>query len=308
MRISSSVARQYQNAVPQAQIQQAFDKLKDSVEGLVRMAPRFSGQPMEAGVFSQVNGRPLEGSLREIARKLFGERDFEEELDAYVQLIKDSAGYQRMLDEAVDTLTEAACELPIMAVSGLFTGLGTLIDEIAPVEPGRLQKLLQKTGKLMVSAQNLKGAFAEVDEAYLEQLRFRIETEFLRTACDHAYNQIKKECADARRNIMQLYSALGRFCFVRPGSFVQGDQTMLTWKQLSCLEERNIYSKDVNWDEESLNDLQSVMKSTVSPYLWICSETLANRGKMAAITDELTTYPAPVMDDKLVWAIWVENH
>lgn len=308
MRIFSSVTRQYQNTVSQTQIQQVFDKLKDKVEGLVYMAPRFSGQPIEASTFSQVNGRQLDSSLWEIARKLFSGQDFEEELDAYVQLIKDSPAYQRMLTEAADILTEAACELPIMAVSGLFTGLGTMIDEVAPVETAKIQKLFQKSGKLTISAQGLKEAFAEVDEAYLEQLRFRIETEYLRTACDNAYNLIKKECTDARRNIMQLYSALGRFCFVRSESFAQGDQTMLTWKQLSCLEERNIYSKDVNWNTDSLNDLQSVMKSKVSPYLWICSESLANRGKMAAITDELTTYPVPVMDDKLVWAIWVENH
>lgn len=307
-RISSSVARQYQSTVPQELVQQVFDKLKGSVDGLVRMAPRFSGQPMEYGVYSQANGRTMTGSLEEIARKLFGERDFEAELNAYVQLIRDSSGYQKVLADAVDALTEAACELPIMAVSGFFTALGTLIDEIVPVEPATIQKLLQKTGKLTVNAQNLKNAFAEVDEGYLKKLGFQVETEFLRTACDNAYDRIKKECADARQNIMQLYGALGRFCFVRPDSFAQEDQTMLTWKQLSCLEERHIYSKNVNWDEKSLHDLQSVMNSTFSPYLWICSQPLANRGKNAAITAAAITYPAPVMDDKLVWAIWVENH
>lgn len=308
LRIFSSVTRQYQNTVSQAQIQQVFNNLKCSVSKLVNMAPRFSGQPIEADVFSRTNNRSLDGSLQEIAQTLFGNRDFEEELRAYNQLVQNSPGYHKVLADAVDTLTQAAYELPIMAVSGLFAGLGTLIDEITPTKPSKIQKLLQNPVKLTLSPQGLKSTFSELDAAYLEQLHFHIETEFLRTACGNAYNRIKKEYTDARRNIMQLYSALGHFCFVRQGSFPLEDMPMLSWRQLSHLEERDIYSKDVNWDANSLNDLQSVMKSNIAPYLWISSKALANLGKRESITDALTTYPVPVMDEKLVWAIWVENH
>ncbi len=307
IQISSSVARQYQGSFSEDQLRGVFGKLRACVAPFVAQAPRFSSQPIEELVFDKIKGRSAEATLHDIAVRLFGSVPFEEELHAYCQRVRSSGIYQDRLEEAVSLLMETVYQLPIMAVSHMFTELGTLTDEIEPVEAAEYRRLLQERAKFTLTASGLKIVFEKLDNACQAAVRTELEIAFLREVCEKAYARIGKEFSEGKRSIMQLRNALGRFCFVRAESFEQGSSTgMLSWKQLANMTDRDIYSKNVFWTPDSLNDLQSIVKSTYAPQLWICSEKLRNQSEMASITDMLITKPAPVMDERLVWAIWVD--
>lgn len=307
LQIMNSVARQYQGSVPAEQIRREFDHLCGYIRDVAGRAPRFSAQPIEASVFEKYKGRPMEASLQEIAGSLFAAASFEAEADAYCDLVKGSNAYRRLLEDATQHLVETAYDLPIMAVSHMFTELGTLTDEIEPVSISECSRLLKETVRFSLTASGLRQSFQKVDDVYLQMLKAKLEVDFLRSVSERARAMIDREFMAAKRSIMQLRNALGRFCFVREDSF--GDNTQegyLSWKQLSQLEDRYIYSKDISWTPESLNGLQSVLKSTYSPHIWICSEKLRNLSEMAAVTDSHLTKAAPVLDERLVWAVWVD--
>lgn len=307
MQISSSVARQYQSGFPEEHLSFMFEKLRACVTPFVARAPRFSAQPIEESVFEKCKGRPAEASLQEIADRLFGQTSFEQESQAYCRLVQNSNVYRSCLENAVCQLMETAYTLPIMAVSPLFTQMSTLIDEIELADSSVYRKLLQEQVKFTLSAAYLKKCFEQLDSAYLHTVRTELETTFLREVCEKAHTRINHEFTSARRSITQLRNALSRFCFVRPGSFEKGGVTGdLTWKQLADLAERDVSSKTTSWTPDAFNSIQSELKSLYAPQLWICSEKLRNQSELASITDIHLTKPAPIMDERLIWAIWVD--
>lgn len=307
IQISSSVARQYQGNFSEDQLRAVFGKLRTCVAPFVSQAPLFSSQPIEESVFEKIKGRSAEASLHDIAVRLFGSVSFDEELHAYCERVWNSSTYQDQLEDAVGMLMETVYQLPIMAVSHMFTELGTLTDEIEPVDASEYRHLLQERAKFSLTASGLKSVFEKLDDVCRASVRTELEIAFLREVCEKAYIRIGREFSEAKRSIMQLRNALGRFCFVRAESFEQGGSAgLLSWKQLSNMMDRDVYSKNVFWNPDSLNDLQSIIKSTYAPQLWLCSEKLRNQSEMASITDMLITKPVPVMDERLVWAIWVD--
>ena len=307
IQISSSVNRQYQGSISEEQLHALFLKLRGYVDPFVSRAPLFSARPIAEAMFDRFKGHPVEASLQQIAERLFGTASFDDEIEEYCRMVQSSTGYQQYLEDAVQKLQETAYQLPIMAVGHLFTELGTLIDEIEPANSAVYRRLLQETVRFSLSAASLKESFGEVDAAYLQGVRASLEIAFLRDVCDQAHARISKEFAEAKRGITQLRNALSRFCFVSPESFEQGSgMGTLSWKQLSSLSDRDVYSKNVYWTPESFNDLQSTMLSAYAPQLWICSEKLRNQSEFASITDLLITKSAPIMDERLVWAIWVD--
>lgn len=306
-RINSSVARQFQSDFSQDQLLAVFEKLRSCVAPFVSQAPRFSAQPIEESVFEKCKGMSAEGTLQEIAVRLFGSKDYRQEQKAYCRLVQGSNAYRNQLEEAVRLLVKTAYQIPIMAVSNMFIGMGTLINEIENTESGDFRRLLQERVKFTLSAAYLRNCFEKVDKAYRDDIRMELETAFLRAVCEKANAQINQEFTKAKRSIRQLWNALGRFCFVHPDSF-EGDNGAgsLSWKQLDDLMDRDVFSENVFWTPDSLNDLQSVIQSAYAPQLWICSEKLRNQSELASITDIMITQPAPVMDDRLVWGIWVD--
>lgn len=305
MHISGSVNQQYHTSVPQEQIRKIFDKLRGGVAAFSDRAPRFSAQPLDESAFDRCKGRSMDISLKELAQGLFGRKSFYDELEVYCRMIKDREEYRSRTEQACEFLEETAYSLPILSVNRLFTELGALTDEIAIPGPAECARLLQENVHFTLSSANLRQCFEKVDQAYREVVAAKLETEFLRDVCEQARSRIHKAFTSAKRGIMQLRNELSRFCFVRENSFEEAGRS-LSWKQLACLEERDIYSKDVAWTPGSLNDLQSVIKSSYAPQLWICSELLRNQSEMAAITDLHLTKAGPLMDNHLVWAMWVD--
>ena len=303
--ISSSVTRQYQSSISQDAVRTEFEKLRAFVKPFAAQAPRISAQPIEESVFEKYRGRSAESTLQQIAQRLFGDFSFEQEQYAYCQLVQSSNVYQQYLEDASQQLVETACNLPIMSVNNLFTELDSLICEIEPVNSSEYRRLLQETVNFSLSGASLKLCFEKVDQAWLYGIQTRLETDFLQAVCSHARAIIDQEFAAARRSIMQLKIDLSRFCFIRPESFEQSGTGTLSWRKLSHLTDRDIYSKDISWTQNSLNDLQIVM-SRYSPQLWICSEKLRNLSEMHHITGAHLTKAAPILDERLVWAIWVD--
>ena len=305
--ISSYVSRQFQGNVSDDIIRSVFENLGKLVEPFVTKAPLFSARPIEETVFEKIKGRTEDAPLHEIARLLFGISDFDEEMEAYCQMMQSSDLYRTQITSAIEQLSKTAYDLPIMAVSQLFTELGTMIDEINPIDHFEYRRLLQEEVRFSLSTASLHKCFEKLDEAYQENVRRKLCTAFLREVCDKAHTMINREFLDARRSITQLRNALGRFCFVQQGNFEQaGDGSILNWKRLSTLEDRDVYSKNVSWSPSSFDNLQSNIKSIYAPHLWICSEVLRNQSQEHYITDMLITKSAPIMDERLVWAIWVD--
>lgn len=307
VRISGSVARQFQSEFSQEQLLPVFEKLRAHVTPFAMQAPRFSAQPIEESIFEKCKGTSTEAALQEIAVRLFGSRSFEQEQEAYCQLVRRSDAYRSHLEEAVRILVETAYTIPIMAVNNMFIGIGTLINEMERADSGEYRRLLQQRVKFSLTASSLRTCFKEVDEAYQNSIRTELETAFLREVYEKANTRINQEFMKAKRSIRQLWNALGHFCFVRPESFAGDNGTgSLSWKQLDDLMDRDVFSEDVFWTPDSLGDLQSVIQSAYAPQLWICSEKLRNLSEMASINDILITRPVPLMDDRLVWAVWVD--
>lgn len=307
MQISNSVLRQYYGSIQDEQIQDIFNQMRGCVRDFVTRAPRFSAQPIEDTVFEKFKGKSFEDSLQNIAERIFGTRSFVREMEDYCDMVCAGSEYSRKLREASTRLVETAYQLPIMAVSRLFTELNTLIDEIAPVSASECSRLLQENVRFSLSSSGLETCFEAVDKAYLNALKAKLEIAFLRSVCDQANSIIHREFTSAKRSIASLRNALGRFCFVRKDSFDSGEGAdPLSWKRLSELEGRDVRHRDVSWTPKSLNDLQSVIKSSYSPQLWICSEKLRNQSELEAITDIHLTRAVPVLDEHVVWAIWVD--
>jgi hypothetical protein len=97
-------------------------------------APRFSSRPVEDTVFEKIKGPASDLTLLEIAHRLFGKANFEDELTAYCQMVQHSNPFADQIELASQRLAEAAYNLPIMAVSHLFTEIGALIDALATAE------------------------------------------------------------------------------------------------------------------------------------------------------------------------------
>lgn len=307
--ISESVTSQYRGNIQNEKIQEIFRKLRSSVADFVMQAPRFSAQPIEESLFEKYKGRSMDATLSEIAGVLFGNGDFQQEIDAYCDLVCSSAAYTKQLKEVTAQLVETAYQLPIMAVSRLFTELGTLIDEIEPVSAAECSRLLRERVRFSLTVTDLKSCFDAVDKAYLAALQAKLETLFLRATCDQAHSAINREFSGAKQSIAALRNALGRFCFIRQNKFsVDDGAELLSWKQLSALEDRDIRHKDVSWSTESLNDLQSAIKSSYAPQLWLCSQTLCNKAEVDNVTDSHLTRAVPVLDEHVVWAVWVDPY
>lgn len=307
--ISGSVAHQFQANVSDKLTQNVFQELAALVEPFVMKAPRFSSRPVEDTVFEKAKGHADELTLLEIARRLFGKANFEDELTAYCQMVQHSNPFKDQIELATQRLVETAYNLPIMAVSHLFTEIGALIDAIDHpdfLELSARQQLLTEEVRFSLSAAALKNSFSKLDQAYLDGVRLKLQVLFLREVSDRAHALVNQELASARRNITQLRNALGRFCFVSQNNTDQDSEAHINWKKLSELKDRDIYSKDISWTPESFDDLQSSLRALYAPQLWICSVILRNQSQSQSITDILITQTAPIMDQRLVWAIWVD--
>ena len=306
LQISDSVNRQYESALSQEQLERIFNELRQMILETIRQVPRFSAQPIEKKVFDTYKGKVLEGTCREIAQTLYGQASFDQETDAFARMVLQSEPYNQLVEEAAARLVELAHSLPLLAVGHLFTELETMVDGIEPVPVSELDRLLRQRVSFVLSPEKLKEAFNDLDRAYARAARSCLETRFLRTACDRANARIKPEFNAAKRGIMQLRGALSRFCFVRPGCFDQ-DGGALSWERLSHLEERDVSSRDVSWTPETLSNLQGVIRSQYAPQVWICSERLRNMAELAANQDIHLIQAAPILDERQVWAIWVDN-
>lgn len=310
IQISNSVDCQFQANISDSFVRKVFQDLGTLVSSFAKKAPRFSARPIEETVFEKYKGRSENVSLQELSCRIFGSSSFEDELNAYCHMVKHSSAYVNQVEFAARKLTETAYNLPIMAVSHLFTELGSLIDcvdhaDFLPVSVR--QTLLTEKVRFSLNATSLASCFSKLDEAYLDGICRKLQVLFLREVSEKAHTLINLELANARRSITQLRNALGHFCFIRQRSIDQsGSDTSINWKKLSVLEDRDIYSTNLSWTPESFNDLQSTIKSIYAPQLWICSEILRNQSQVQSITDLLITKSAPVMDERLVWAIWVD--
>lgn len=310
VRISKCVDAQYGTSVPEELITQFYSRFQDYLSEVVRGAPRFSTRPIPMEAFQSLRGKPQDMTLRSLAEALYGTQSFTQELDWYLSRVRTGKFYRNSLEEAKQALASIAYQLPMSSVGYFFTAIGDHVDTIEKVSLDAVSSLLSKRVNFSLTAENLRSCFHEVDQAYLHFLETTLQREFFRSALDESMPDITKETSVVKMNIYRLRNSLHRFCFLKEEHFFQEDSASnpLSWKQLSQLTDSDIYCPDVSWDPDSLHDLQSEVRTISSPRIWICSDRLKNLADMHMISDAYNTKAAPVMDERLVWAIWADNN
>lgn len=307
-RIAGSVEAQFASSIPREQLSLFLSRHQKYLDELVLRGPRFSCRPIPESVFRNLRGKNRDYSVNELAGILFGPDTFSRELKQYQEQLRLSPGYRAQLDAARSELSKIACALPIMAVSYFFTELRSTIDSFQGSALNDLQTALSRQVRFTLTPGNLSDAFEEVDRIYLDYLKALLREDFFRTVCQEAQSVTQSEIHAAKRNVFELRTALHRFCFLRDNRLGKSEQicTPLTWKQLSSLSDSDIRSPADVWDTGSFNELQSGLLSVYAPHVWICSDRLKNLSDREMIADAYNTRSAPVMDERLVWAIWVD--
>lgn len=309
MRIAKSVSAQYSSSVPVDKVDSIFREMQGAIDPFAMMAPRFSQRPIPEAAFQRLHGRQLDIPLGDLAEALFGTDSFEQELDAFCANVTSGRGYRKRVNEAAQQLVETVYGLPIMSVGFFFTELTNRIDDIQSNFTAEIQQMFrEKAMRFSLTADNLRSRFAGVDRVYLACVKGKLLREFLHTVCEQVKAIIDQEFYAAKKEIMMLGYSMGKFCFVREGSFENPEDfdNLLTWKKLAALEDSDIRSRDISWTPTSLSDLQSEINTVQAPQVWMCSERLKNLSDAHAITDAFQTRAVPVLDERFVWAIWAD--
>ncbi len=308
LRIRRSVEAQYANMVPEQKVEEICDRIREKVSIFADRAPRFSGRPIPEQNFRALRGKTTEMELGDLAEKLYGAEPFLTELETFRKKVQSSPEYEKRLREICELMTKLVEELPAMSVSYFYTEFETRIDTMETELPRYLYQMQHDKVRFSLSAADIRSCFREMDEIYDQYLRNNLLCDFMGKVREETKAVIHQELQMAQRQIYMLRSALHRFCYVEADCFQNGQaEKNLTWKQLSELSDSSIYFRDVSWDQDSFNELQSVRKADYQPIIWISSDRLCNLAQMHCITDSHLVKPAPVMDEHFVWAIWAEN-
>lgn len=308
VRISKCVDAQYGTSVPEELVSRFYSKFRNYLSEVVDSAPRFSTRPITPEAFQALKGKPQEITLKSLAAALFGNEPFTQELDWYLSKVRSGNFYKESLAEAQRILASIAYRLPMSAVGYFFTAVGDYVDTIERVSLDSVTSLLSKRVTFSLTAENIRSSFLEVDQVYHHYFETTLQREFFRDALDLAMPSVMKETHAVKMNIYRLRNSLHRFCFLEQEHFFRNDSadSPMSWKQLSELTDSEIFCPDVSWDSEALHDLQSEILAVSTPHTWICSERLKNLADMHMITDAYNTKSAPVMDERLVWALWAD--
>ena len=303
LRLKQSVEEQYVNSVPSEAVRTVYEKLKSLIAPYIYRVPRFSARPISQDRYSGSQGGPLDGSLGQIAQHLYGDEDFQEELEDYCAMVCRSTGYRDSLEEGIGAVMDQVYELPIMAISNFFSGLRTCADERKCCSDAELRHLKQNKASFQLTADNLARSFQDLDKAYISIAAGRLLTEFIYEVCEQCEHRVHQEYGDCRRKLMQLSAAVNRFCYIRKGCFGKQNEQgeTLGWKSLSDLQERDIFSRDLSWDKESFGTLMNEAISAQGPAMYLCSRDLADQ-----MVDPMV-HGVPLMDSRLAWIFWVDH-
>lgn len=301
--ITASVKWQYQYTVPDNQLEDVLSKVPQAIEGYVSCGPRASARPLKETALCHI-GKTHKMPLGELEQILF-EGDLLQELRDYCAYVKGSNAYLGRGEDMAEWLAYQVKALPAMAVSGFFESLRDRIDQMSQMEEGLWRNARGELRKVCVKPQDLKAAFASLDNLCRDYVKQELERDFLQAVYTKAKKRVWESMSTAIHSLQDLQLALSRFCFVDSSSLGH-EEKRLTWAELTQLTGRELTVKPVSWDAHSLSDLQLHMGNICAPERWICSERLYNLAELNGgghVTNRWVSLP----DEQLVWAIWAER-
>lgn len=298
LRIRESVRKQYSMHIPEGLLDSTFQQLLKQLNPFLEERPRFSDQPLCKEACEGARGGQIQGTLDQIARRLYGGHSFEEEIQSYCQMVRGKNAYQESLEAGIAAVQNQISRVPVMAASSFFSNLRTKVDEMEYVSEQGIRSRLQKQVSFSLSIQNLHLYFAEVDLAYDSLVRYQLMSDFLKEVCDQGESVLQKKCRAGKQEIVRLNSALSQFCFVNEECFHVKNQTPMGWQELADLQDRDIFSEDVSWDQDSFFVLRNMVAQVQPPSFYVCSDRL-NDACVAHMVEQV-----PLMDDRLIWAFW----
>lgn len=303
-RIMASLKAQDRSDVPEEKVEEGVRLVLGYVRSYTDAVPLFSGRPIEESAFRELRGRQQEMELGQLANRLFGHADFQEDLDSYVNRLQKEESYHQRIQSASEDLQAMIYDLPWKAVRFFLDQISSKIDEYAIYSPSQIQQLLRKRVRFSLHGEKLSACFAEVDDAWEKNAVNMIRRDFLRSVIAHLSSSIQRSLIQVQRVSTGLQRHLRGFFFAREDSFGQV-QEKLNWKQLSEITDRDLYSPDLSWEVESLLDMQRTFQATAGAQRWLCTERLKNLVVDASKVDQFNTTAVPLLDERYVFGLWL---
>ena len=302
-RIMASLKAQDRSDVPEEKVAEGMHLVMSHVRGYIGAVPLFSGRPIAESAFREMRGTQGEMELAAVARKLFGQSDFQQELERYVARLQKDDAYTRRVEEASEELLKMVYDLPWKAVRFFLDQLNAKIDESEVYSPEQIEGMLRKKVRFSLTADKLSACFSEVDDAWEKYAVNMIRRDFLRSVCQKLNKTIGKALIQVQRVSTGLQWHLRGFFFAREDSF--GEVTdKLNWRQLSEITDRDLSCPDISWTVPSLLDIQRIFQNVAGAQRWLCTERLRNLSVEEQITDQFNTTAVPLLDERYIFGLW----
>lgn len=304
-RLLQSIKKQSETFAPKDALPKIGSELLKLTATLENRIPLFSERPISEASFEEARRTPLNGTLAEIAPRLFGGESFQAVVEDFIENLKSGQTYKTRVADGCKMLKTCIYDLPLMCVGYFCSEFQQTISKIAANQLDYLPSLLQERVSLQFSDKNINEAFHKVDQAYYYYARALLQQAFLQEVLQKTQDSIAPLMAAARSKIKEYQRALAPFCFVDENCFGIGKPglELLNWKRLLELPQDVLSVCNAVWDGETINRLQILTRSKYATQIWFCSDRLRNKAIQSCVTDTNGMLAIPIQDERLIWVL-----
>lgn len=304
-RLLQSIKNQSGTSAPRDTLQKIGTELLKLLRPLENRIPLFSERPISEANFEEARRTPLNGTLGEIALRLFGNEPFQAVIADFIENLKSGQTYKARVADGCEMLKACVYNLPLMCVRYFCSEFQQSISRITTNQPDFVLGLLQERVSLQFTDKNINEAFNKVDQAFYYYARALLQQAFLQEVLQKVQDSIAPLMAEARSTIKQYQRSLVPFCFVDENCFGIGKPglELLNWKELLELSQDVLSGRNAVWDGETVSRLQILTRSKYATQIWFCSERLRNKAIQSCATDANGMLAIPIQDERLIWVL-----
>lgn len=304
-RLLQSVQQQYSTSIPEEQIQAIGTELLGLLAPFYQKIPLFSERPIAETAYERIKGTVLEGSVGEVARRLFGSEPFDDVIASFLSSLKSGTPYRGRFQEACELMKTWLYNLPLMSINYFFDEFSQKVNAISGCTAQDMMEMAKKQLKISFSDRNINIAFTELDKAYFTNAQAQLQKGFLSDVLSTVRDEIEPEVDEIKGLVKRYHRSLADFCFVDKGCFGIGGpgKELLNWHRLAHLDAATLRGPNIGWDWQTLNSLQINVKSRFFAQAWLCSDRLKNLAISNYASDAHAIISVPVQDERLVWVL-----
>lgn len=285
--------------------------VRSSIGGMLSHAPRFSERPLTAGGHELVQSAahrlraPLQQIKRgELARRLYGDQPFEQDLDAWCRMLQGKKPFREALMRAEMMVSDALFHLPMMesvvrlrdAAQELSLRFDTKEDQ------RRLAEALDAPGDYKrLPREQIKQIFAEVDRIGKEIAEKKLSALLLKPLAMRLRAREEEVIPTALDAMREWNCSLREFCRVAG----EDDRLNIGWDRCGELRDEDLMINENGWSGWMLRRLYTGIGARDGYYVinWFCSRGVYElaRDHIEQMSHEMT--PLPGMTEKLVVAL-----